>query len=121
MAGLDLEKELHESLKDPKEAAAYLQAAILEADPDNWLIALRTLAQAKGGLSLLAQKTGLHRVHLYRMLGKGGNPTFKNVLAILTALGVQVNFSQVPDKHASQKRVTHFRRGGPVARPGLHG
>jgi probable addiction module antidote protein len=95
MRELDFEKELLKSLQDPQEAAAYLQAAILEADPDNWLIALRTLAKAKGGLALLAQKTGLHRVHLYRMLGKEGNPTFKSMIAILQALGVQIKFSSI--------------------------
>lgn len=90
---LKFNDELMESLKDPKEASAYLQAALLEGDADSLLIAMHTLARAKGGLSLLAKKTGIHRVHLYKMLGKGGNPSFKNMIVVLEALGVKVDFS----------------------------
>src|SRR6266446_1357090 len=93
MTPLDFNDELLESLKDPREASAYLQAALIEGDAEILLIALRTLAQAKGGLALLAKKTGIHRVHLYKMLGKDGNPSFKNMLAVLEALGVKVDFS----------------------------
>lgn len=93
MATLNFDDYLLESLKNPKEASAYLQAALMEGDSDTLLIALRTLAHAKGGLALLAQKTGIHRVHLYKMLGKGGNPSFKNIMTVLQALGVEVDFS----------------------------
>jgi probable addiction module antidote protein len=105
----DFNEDLLESLRDPKEAAAYLQAALVENDPDTLLTALRTLAKVKGGLSMLAQKTGLHRVHLYRMLAKGGNPSFKNTLSILQALGVRICFEQVrkaPGRNASRRHST---------------
>ena len=99
---LNFYEELLRSLRDPKEAAAYLEAAFLENDAENWLIALGTLAQAKGGLTLLSKKTGIHRVHLYRMLGKDGNPSFKNVVSVLDALGVKISFN-IP-KSAVRKR-----------------
>lgn len=89
---LDFEEDLRRQLQDPKEAAAYMQAALMEGDAETLLIALQTLAQVKGGLSALAKKTGLHRVHLYRMLGKQGNPSFKNFLAIVEALGLHMEF-----------------------------
>lgn len=104
MATLDFKTRLIEDLKDPREAAAFLQAAILEGDADSLLVALRTLAQAKGGLSMLAKKTGINRVHLYRMLAKGGNPSFKNVVTILQALGISVDFGarKIPASRAKK-------------------
>jgi probable addiction module antidote protein len=108
MARLRLDDYLKDSLKDPKLAAAYLQAALEDGGLDTLLMALQTLAKHKGGLSVLAHKTGLHRVHLYRMLGKGGNPSFKNMLAIIEALGVQVFLQAVKKpgvKPASRKAL----------------
>jgi len=90
---LKFEDELMKSLKDPKEAAAYLQAALIEGDADSLLIAVQTLARAKGGMALLAKKTKLDRVHLYRLLGKGGNPSFRNMMIILEALGLKIDLS----------------------------
>jgi probable addiction module antidote protein len=102
---LDFNEELRKSLNDPKEAAAYLQAARMEADADSWLIALQTLAQVKGGLTLLSKKTGINRVHLYRMLGKSGNPTFRNVLAILKSLSVDIKFVPIKDEPIKAHRA----------------
>jgi len=61
-------------LKTPKEADLYLQIAIEEyheeGDTDALLLALRNIAEAKGGLSQLAQSTHLNRQNLYKILSK---------------------------------------------------
>lgn len=48
-----------ESLKDPCEASAYLNAAIEEGDRPVFLLALRNVAEVNGGMSALAAKTRL--------------------------------------------------------------
>src|SRR5574340_969929 len=45
------QKDLIESLRDPCEAAAYLNAAIEEGDRAVFLLALRNVAEAHGGMA----------------------------------------------------------------------
>jgi probable addiction module antidote protein len=107
MATRRFQTYLLEKLEDPRDAAAYLRVAVEDGDPDTLLMALQTLAKAKGGLALLAKKTGLHRVHLYRMLDKGGNPSFKNTLSILEALGLRISFETNTKHPARQAHQRH--------------
>ena len=78
---------LIESLKDAREAEAYLNAALEEDDPELFLLALRNVAEAQGGVAQLADKTKLNRESLYRMLSERGNPEFRSLDALLHALG----------------------------------
>lgn len=80
-------------LKDPAMAAGYINAALEARDWDAFLLALRHVAEVHGGLSHLAKRSKLHRVHLYRMLSRNGNPGLRNVLDILDALGYQLTIS----------------------------
>jgi probable addiction module antidote protein len=77
-------------LKDAKNAAAYVQAAIEEGDPAGILQALRNVAEARGGIARIAEKTGLNREALYRTLSKRGNPQLKSLAAILDATGLRL-------------------------------
>lgn len=62
-------------LRDPEEAAAYLDAALEEEDKDVFLLALRDVVEARlGGIGKLAQQVGLNRESLYRTLSEQGNP-----------------------------------------------
>jgi len=79
------EEALIEELGDPQEAAAYLSAALEENDYDTFLLALKRVAQAQG-ISKLAEDADINRQHLYKALSEGGNPTLKNLMAILFAL-----------------------------------
>jgi probable addiction module antidote protein len=89
-------------LKDPKMAAGYINTALEEGDWDAFLLALRHVAEVHGGLSKLAQKAKLDRVHLYRMLSKSGNPGIRNVLLILQAMGFRMTISSpTPFKRAA--------------------
>lgn len=51
----------------------YLEAALEGDDPRVFLMALKDVAEAYGGLAKLAKTTGLNRENLYRMLS-GGQP-----------------------------------------------
>lgn len=82
-------EELIESLKNPAEAAAYLTAALEENDQEVFLLALRDVAEAYGGMGKLSQKTKLNRESLYKMLSKKGNPEFYSLETLLKALGLK--------------------------------
>jgi len=45
----EYQKDLIEALKNPAEAAAYLNAALEEVDRETFLLALRNVAEANGG------------------------------------------------------------------------
>lgn len=87
---LPYEDWLVESLKDPKEAAAYLEAAIEDGDQAVLMLALRQVAQARGGVATIARKAKLTREATYRMLSKTGNPELRSLTAVLAATGLRL-------------------------------
>ena len=92
------EEWLVEQLKDPKEAHFYLEAALeaYEEDGDTTalLLALRSVAYARGGIGLLAKRTGMNREHLYEVLAGKHNPRLDNLLAIFSSLGFRVRLER---------------------------
>lgn len=89
---------LQEGLKNPKEAALYLNAAADENDPSLLVAALAQVAKAHG-ISRLAGLIPLSRVGLYKSVSKNGNPELKTLLGILNASGLQLHF--MPHKRAA--------------------
>lgn len=90
----DYKKYLLESLKDPKEMAAYINAAIQEEDdPEALLLALKHVVEAQN-ISTLALKSGLNRVTLYRILAEGGNPRLASLASLLKAMGLKLKVEQ---------------------------
>jgi len=83
-------------LKDPENAAGYLNAVIEEGDKDALLLALRNIAEAEGGIAAVAEKAHVKRESLYRMLSTGGNPALSNLLSILHGMGLKMTIQ--PDK-----------------------
>ncbi len=92
------QKDLIASLRDPREAAAYLNAALEDGDRAVFLLAIRNVAEAYGGMSALAEKAGLNRESLYRMLSKRGNPEIKSLSALLHAMGLRLAVEAKPRK-----------------------
>lgn len=89
-------KEYHiAKLRNPKEARAYLSLALADFENDNdaedFLLAIRDVAQAHGGIGRLAQETRLNRQNLYRALSKEGNPQLETVNAVLRGLGFRLS------------------------------
>ena len=82
---------LNKALKNPKEAALYLNEAAEENDPALILHALAQVAKAHG-VSRMAKKVSLSRMGLYKTLSKKGNPEFRTFLGILSASGLQMSF-----------------------------
>lgn len=78
-------------LQEPKNAAAYIEAALAEGNSGDLLHALRNVAEARGGIAHIAEQTGLNRESLYRSLSKRGNPQLKSLAAILGATGLRLS------------------------------
>ncbi len=83
------EDGLKEDLRDPAEAAAYLDAAIEDGSQEVFLLALRDVAEARG-IARLARQAMLNREHAYRILSEKGNPQLATIIALLNALGLRL-------------------------------
>lgn len=77
---------------DPEFAAEYLKAALEEAEdePRVLLIALRHVAEARGGLAKVAKAAGIERESLYRALSHRGNPRLSTLVAVTKAMGLKL-------------------------------
>jgi probable addiction module antidote protein len=89
------EREVAELRADHELAIEYLKAAMTSLDnPEDrgaCLLALRTVAEAYGGLGEVAAEAGISRESLYRALSPKGNPTLKTLLAVLKAVGMRLS------------------------------
>jgi probable addiction module antidote protein len=85
------QEDLIAALKDPREAAAYLNAAMEEGDRTLFLLALRNVAEAHGGMAAVSEKAKLNRESLYRMLSKKGNPEIKSIFTLLHSMGLKLS------------------------------
>jgi len=92
----DYHSEHIEWLKDPENAAGYLNAVIEEEDKDALLLALRNIAEAEGGMAAVAERAHLKRESLYRMLSPRGNPALSNLFSIFHGMGLKMTIQ--PDK-----------------------
>lgn len=81
-------------LKTGKEVVAYLNAALEDGDPAVLLEALHNVAQAKGGIGVLAKAAGVSRESLYRTLSRRGNPKIETIMELLRALGLKFRVEQ---------------------------
>jgi probable addiction module antidote protein len=86
-------EHLVKSLQDPKEAAAYLDACLEDGNLHIFLLALKDVAEARGGMTGLAKKSALNRQSLYRSLSRTGNPKLVNVCTILASLGLEFHIT----------------------------
>lgn len=93
------EREIAELRADRELAVEYLKAAMESLDrPENragGLLALRTVAEAYGGLSAVAAEAGMTRESLSRALSPNGNPTLKTLLAVLKTIGLRLTVESV--------------------------
>ncbi|NDU90300.1 MAG: putative addiction module antidote protein [Ferrovum sp.] len=97
------DREVAELRADRELAVEYLKAAMESLDDPNdraaGLLALRTVADAYGGLGAVAAEAGISRESLYRTLSAKGNPTLKTLLAVLKSVGMKLSVE--PEHHAA--------------------
>ena len=95
-ASRDHEAATVESLRaDPDFAAAYLDAVLADGDQEEFLLALRRLSDASGGVQSVAAKARLNPTSLYRALSAHGNPELKSMRAVLRALGLRLSIEPI--------------------------
>jgi len=87
----DYREWLLESLKDPKEAAAYLEAAWEDGDNGVLCAAMKDVTEANGGVSRLAKRLGFSRSGLYKIFSGQGNPELGSLVKILAALKLKIS------------------------------
>lgn len=77
---------------DPSMALDYLRAAFDELDEEEgesaFLMALRHVVEAQGGMALVAERAKVSRESLYRALSPKGNPTLRTMTAVIKATGI---------------------------------
>lgn len=90
---------LNKKLKNHDLAIAYLNESLeqsLKGDEESqhlFLIALRNVAEAQGGLGDLAKKAHVGRESLYKTLSEKGNPKWHTLVSLIIALGLNLRLS----------------------------
>ncbi|MBA2368871.1 MAG: transcriptional regulator [Candidatus Protochlamydia sp.] len=90
---------LLEQLQNHDFAVAYLNEALnesLKGDEESqklFLMALRNVAEAQGGVGALAKKARLGRESLYKTLSGTGNPKWHTLVSLCVAMGLNLRLS----------------------------
>ena len=92
MKTVSYKADLLKRLADPEYAAGYLTECFNEGEAV-FLLGLRDVVEAHGGVGQLAKASKLNRESLYRLLSKKGNPTLTSLNMILDVLGLELHFA----------------------------
>jgi probable addiction module antidote protein len=80
--------------ENPEFAELYLQIAFEEIyEPGGvsaFLVVLRQVIEARGGIAAIAEKSGINRKHVYRVLSGKGNPTIRTLTELTRAADVRL-------------------------------
>ena len=90
------EESLLASLREPAEAAAYIDAVLETGDQAALLLALRQVASAHG-IAEIARRAELGEKTLFKSLAEEGNPTLATLTRVLHAVGLRLT---VTPQHA---------------------
>ena len=85
-----------ESLKDPEEAAGYIEAILEEKDPEPELLraALKDVVEARVQMNNLSEQAKLRYENLDKMLLETGGAEIYNLVEFLDALGFRIAVSE---------------------------
>jgi probable addiction module antidote protein len=84
------DESLGQALRDPAEAAAYIEATLEMDDPAALLLALRQVAKAHG-MAEVARRADVGEKTLFKALSADGNPTLNTVHKVLHAVGLRLS------------------------------
>lgn len=90
---------LLEQLQDHDFAVAYLNEALnesLKGDEESqklFLMALRNVAEAQGGVGALAKKAHVGHESLYKTLSGTGNPKWHTLVSLCVAMGLNLRLT----------------------------
>ncbi len=83
----------------PEAAAAYLEAALEDGDPQIIAATLGDIARSKG-MAMIAERAGLAREALYKSLSADGNPRLSTLVSVLKAMGLRLSVTVDEDAAA---------------------
>jgi probable addiction module antidote protein len=91
-ASISHDEALVRELRDnPEFAAEYLRSALEDKDePRVLLLALRRIAESRGGIAKVAKAAGMECESLYRALSAKGNPRLSTLVAVTRAVGLKL-------------------------------
>jgi probable addiction module antidote protein len=92
-----------EDLGSAEAIAVFLSEAFRTEDAGYIAHALGVVARTKG-MAEIAARTGLSRVQLYRSFSPAGNPSLKTVVAVMSALGVELAARPPAQRTAKPRR-----------------
>jgi probable addiction module antidote protein len=102
------ETQIEHFRKHPEQIPLLLNIGFEQAEKSGewgaFLHALRTVAEAQGGLGVLAEKLGCSRTTLYRTLSSAGNPRLETLGAILRVFGLRLGVEPLPPAKAKMKK-----------------
>jgi len=90
----DISETFENDLQNPDFVVGYLELSLNEGLP-TFLMALREVIQANGGMSSISEKTDLGRESLYKTLSESGNPQFATIDKILHSLGLRLSITHL--------------------------
>lgn len=85
-----IDSKLQEKLKSKKNAAAYLTKALEDKNSQIFLLALRDVMLAQGGLAKVANAAGVNRESLYKAVSKNGNPSLSYLKAVIDSMEMRI-------------------------------
>lgn len=98
------QEDLRKRLKNPRYAAAYLDAALADGDEAVFLLALRDVAESYG-IGRLAEDASLNRESMYRMLSRQGNPRLSSLGPLLQRLGLRLSVQPIKGQGARARKA----------------
>lgn len=82
---------LIQSLEDPAEAAAYLDAVLEDGDFEHILLALKHVAEARREIATPSNQPDTNWDTCYRLIAKGEVPGFPLIASLLNSLGLKLS------------------------------
>ena len=101
---------LVDRLKDPIEAKAHLELAISEYEQDGdtaaFMLMLRLIVEAQGGIPQLSERAHLNRQNLYKILTGKTIPRFDTMVSIIKGLGYHLVPHNVENIHQNHQHAS---------------
>jgi DNA-binding phage protein len=91
---------LAQSLEDPAEAAAYLDAVLEDGTFEEVLLALKQVAEARKAVVLASDQSQANWDTCYSLIAQGEVPGFALIVSLLSSLGLRLSVT-VRDEQAA--------------------
>ena len=99
-------------LADPEKAGSYLDVALEEYQTDGdlhfFLMGLRNVVEAHGGVPTLAKRIGITPEALSELLSDEASPRFDTFISILTALGYRLSIAPLAQMDSADEALTEI-------------